>query len=53
MPAGVQNNEADNPVYGYMMRGGGTFYYETNSRALNKAGGETVLQAVHARLYTN
>lgn len=53
VPAGEQNNEAENPEYGNMMRGVGTFYYETNSRALNKAGGETVLQAVHARLYTN
>ncbi|EBX2782597.1 pilus assembly protein PilX, partial [Salmonella enterica subsp. enterica serovar Hadar] len=41
------------PEYGNLMRGIGTFYYETNSVARNQTNSETVLQTVLARLYTN
>ncbi len=46
-------NEAESPEYGNLMRGIGTFYYETNSVAHNQTNSETVLQTVLARLYTN
>lgn len=51
--SGGQVNEAESPEYGNLMRGIGTFYYETNSVARNQTNSETVLQTVLARLYTN
>lgn len=53
IPSGGQVNEAESPEYGNLMRGIGTFYYETNSVARNQTNSETVLQTVLARLYTN
>ena len=53
IPSGGQVNEAESPAYGNLMRGIGTFYYETNSVARNQTNSETVLQTVLARLYTN
>ncbi|MFI8381761.1 PilX N-terminal domain-containing pilus assembly protein [Pseudomonas sp. NPDC079086] len=55
IPSGEQNSEALNPEYGNLMRGEGTFFYATNSRARATTGteGSALLQSTVARVYTS
>ncbi len=51
-PSGESNNEAENPEYGNMMLGIGTFRYEVNSRATNNQGSHTYLRSTTAKVFS-
>ncbi|PAU65226.1 pilus assembly PilX family protein [Pseudomonas indica] len=50
-PSGEAEGTTENPEYGNMLMGIGTFYYEINSNAQNKKGGESNLRSVVARVF--
>lgn len=51
-PAGAEEGAAENPEYGNMMLGIGTFRYEVNTRAGNTANGqETRLRSTTAKVF--
>jgi type IV pilus assembly protein PilX len=49
--SGQADGATDNPEYGNKLMGKGTFYYEINSNAQNKKGGESNLRSVVARVF--
>ncbi len=52
VPDGYNQGRALNPEYGSFLKGENvTFFYESNSKAVNQANALTYLQATHARFY--